>query len=471
MIRKKLVKQKKAEKKYIDSSSFRDPSGFVFRCEGIVYRQINNFYKENYQLLIQSGLYKKLVQERLLIEHREVDGKNAYNDRFYKVIRPKQVGFISYPYEWSFSMLKDAALTTLKIQKLAMEHKMILKDASSYNIQFVDGLPTLIDSLSFEKYVDGEPWVAYRQFCQHFFAPLALMSFTDIRLSQLLRIYIDGIPLDLASNLLPKNTYLNFSVLTHIHLHAKSQKKWADKQTNAKKGRVRIPKIQLEALLDSLISTVEKLKLKKTDTEWGEYYTFTNYNREAFKIKREIVAEMVSKIKPKEIWDLGANDGYFSRAADFGKTRIVSSDIDPVAVEKNYLQVKKNNEKNILPLLLDLTNPSSDYGWANKSRVAFNKRGPTDLVMALALIHHLAIGNNVPFSKLSEFFHEIGKYLLIEFVPKEDSQVKKLLSSREDIFSRYNEENFIDVFQKRFRQIDRQKVKGSLRTIYLFKAK
>ena len=197
------------------SASFRDPSGFLFSQNGILYRQINRAYADDYARLMDSGLYEKLVKANLLIPHVEVQQAAAESasspkeDAAFKVIQPERVPFISYPYEWSFSQLKEAALATLSIHKRALKLDMSLKDASAYNIQFVRGKAMLIDTLSFEAYKEGEPWTAYKQFCQHFLAPLALMSYRDIRLSQLLRVYIDGVPLDLASALLPFKTKFN----------------------------------------------------------------------------------------------------------------------------------------------------------------------------------------------------------------------------------------------------------------------
>jgi hypothetical protein len=197
-------------------SSFRDPSGFLFIREGILYRQVNQVYREDYSRLMDSGLYEKLVKNGLLITHAETDIQPADGVLSYKVICPERVPFISYPYEWSFGQLQDAALATLSIQRRALKLGMSLKDASAYNIQFPKGKAMLIDTLSFEQYQEGEPWVAYRQFCQHFLAPLALMAYKDVRLNQLLRIYIDGIPLDLASKLLPRSTRWNLGLATPV---------------------------------------------------------------------------------------------------------------------------------------------------------------------------------------------------------------------------------------------------------------
>src|SRR3989339_306220 len=209
------------------SGSFRDPSGFLFCREGSIFRQINLVYKEEYEFLMESGLYKDLADSDLLIPHEETDIDGPAPHTLYKVIKPEKIPFISYPYEWCFSQLKDAALATLAIQKRALNFGMTLKDCSAYNVQFKNGKPIFIDTLSFKKYNEGQPWKGYRQFCQHFLAPLALMSYRDLRLNKLNRAYIDGIPLDLTSSLLPLSTYLNFSLLTHIHLHARSQNRYA----------------------------------------------------------------------------------------------------------------------------------------------------------------------------------------------------------------------------------------------------
>ena len=203
-------------------SSFRDPSGFVFWSKENIFRQVNQPYRQDYDFLMSSGLYDTLVEKELLISHQEVDQFPRDQLSFYKIIKPERIAFISYPYEWCFSQLKDASLLTLHIQKTALEFGMSLKDCSAYNVQFRYGKPVFIDTLSFERYKEGDPWKAYRQFCQHFLAPLALMSHIDLRLNQLSRVFVDGIPLDLTSNLLPFKTRFSLALFVHIHLHAKS---------------------------------------------------------------------------------------------------------------------------------------------------------------------------------------------------------------------------------------------------------
>jgi ribosomal protein L11 methylase PrmA len=450
------------------SASFRDPSGFLFTENGILYRQINRAYSNDYARLMDSGLYDKLVKAGLLIPHVESDQLPASPDAAFKVIQPELVPFISYPYEWSFSQLKDAALATLSIQKRALKLDMSLKDASAYNIQYLRGRATLIDTLSFEVYKEGQPWVAYKQFCQHFLAPLALMSYRDVRLNQLLRVYIDGVPLDLTSGLLPAKTKFNFGLLTHIHVHAGAQKRYSDKAAKPRMGG--LSKQAFIGLIESLENTIKKLSWKPAGTEWGDYYENTNYSDAAFEHKKQLVREWTLEKKPALVWDLGGNTGVFSREAASSGAFTVSFDIDPAAVEQNYRNVKTKKEQNLLPLVLDLTNPSPSLGWNNNERDSFGARGPVDMVLALAVIHHLAISNNVPLPQLAEFFASHCKWLVIEFVPKSDSQVQKLLASREDIFPNYTHADFESVFSSCFKIHKTEFVRDSERTLYLMEA-
>lgn len=453
-------------------SSFRDPSGFVYLQNNEVYRQINQVYKDHYDLLMESGLYGKLVDKGLLVPHQEVPAAeaslNGDNDSVYKVISPEKIDFISYPYEWCFSQLKDAALATLRIQKIALNHGMTLKDASAYNIQFKNDRPILIDTLSFETYTEGRPWIAYRQFCQHFLAPLTLMSYTDVRLSQMLRIFIDGIPLDLAASLLPARTKLKFSLLAHIHLHAGSQKRHQH-NTQKRAADAKVSRMGLTGIIDNLSSSIKKLTWKPHGTEWGDYYDGHNYSDDSLKHKEVLVDKFIDQIKPSAVWDLGANTGVFSRISAKRGIPTMSFDIDPAAVEKNYRQLRKEKETNLLPLLLDLTNPSPNLGWASNERTGFIERGPVDAILSLALIHHLAIGNNVPLSRVAHFYSTVCRSLIIEFVPKADSQVERMLSTREDVFPTYNIEGFEEAFAPYFDIEGKERVGESERTLFLMK--
>jgi len=416
---------------------------------------------------MESGLYEVLVTKGLLVPHEEVNIQFPQPELAYKVIRPELIPFISYPYEWCFSQLKDAALTTLKIQKACLDFGMSLKDCSAYNIQFGKGKPVLIDTLSFEKYHEGQPWVAYRQFCQHFLAPLALMSHKDIRLNQLLRVYIDGIPLDLTSSLLPVHTRLTFSLLSHIHLHARSQKRFAEKTVDIK--RYKLSRVSFLGIVNSLESAIRKQKWQLRSTGWANYYQDTNYSLDALAHKRQKVAEFIDRIAPSSVWDLGANVGMFSRIASDKGIPTVSFDVDPASVEINYQECVRRKETNILPLVLDLTNPSPASGWGSEERISLTERGPVDCVLVLALVHHLAISNNVPFNRIAEFLGDIGRSIVIEFIPKSDSQVQRLLRTREDIFPDYTRQWFESEFEKYFKIESSVGIRDAQRILYLMR--
>lgn len=452
------------------SGSFRDPSGFVFEREGVLYRQINNCYREDYEHLIKSGLYRELSNAGLLVKHARADVEPFDPGDSYMVIRPERVPFVSYPYEWSFSQLKAAAAVTLAIQRMALRHGMSLKDASAYNIQLTRGRPVLIDTLSFEIYEEGPPWVAYGQFCRHFLAPLYLMAKKDVRLGLLLRDYIDGVPLDLASSLLPTRTWLSTHALMHVHLHARSERKYSEAEVEPSELK-RLDRKSFLALLGSLESAVRKLMWKAKGTEWAEYYRQANYTDEAFESKRRIVAGMMERSEARSVWDVGGNVGVFSRvAADLGAS-VVCMDSDPACVERNYLQCAEDGEENILPLVIDLFNPSPSIGWEARERQSLFQRGPTQAVLALAIVHHLAISNNVPMDRIASFFAGICDWLIVEFVPKSDSQVKRLLTVRYDIFHDYHLDGFVESFSSHFQVEESEKVKSSERVVFLMRKK
>lgn len=422
--------------------------------------------------MINSGLYEELKSKDLIITHEEIN--NIKPDGMgWKIIKPYQVPFFSYPYEWSFSMLKDAALTTLEIQKIAIKHGMILKDASAFNIQFVEGKMKLIDSLSFEKYDEGKPWIAYKQFTEHFLTPLALMNYEDVRLIRLFSIYPNGIPVDLAASMLPLKSRVNLKLLFHIFAHASTQKKYSDKKIENKIKEKKFSKRSLLGLIDSLESSVKSMKWNPKGTQWEDYYDQgkNNYTSTSHKHKAELVETYIKEIKPKTVWDMGANTGMFSNIAAKQKADVVAFDIDFGALEKGYLSIKNNGIKNINPVFSDLTNPTPGVGWENEERSSLFDRGPADCVLALALIHHLVFPHNVPFSHLATCFSKLGKNLIIEFIEKSDSQIQILLANREDIFDGYNQINFEDEFKKYFTIKKAIKIKDSKRTLYLMQRK
>ncbi len=449
-------------------ASFRDDRGYIFFSGEELRRGVLEPGRAAYEQLMSSGLYEALTSKALLIKHEEVQATVP----FAKVLAPELVLFISYPYEWSFSQLRDAALLTLKIQRLALKHGQTLRDASAYNIQFVGGRPIMIDTLSFEPYTPGQPWIAYRQFCQHFLAPLALMSYRDPSLSQLLRVHLDGLPLSLAAGLLPLGARLKPGLGLHIVAHGRLQARSSTSDTvAAPRAQRSISQAGMLGLLDSLERATSGLKLSTTKTEWSNYYDETNYSAAALAEKEAIVERFVARVKPVRTLDLGANNGRFSRLAVAHSQLVISTDIDPLAVEANYLKVKRDHDTKLLPLLIDLTNPSPALGWADAERAAFTERAAADLVLALALVHHLAISGNLPLELIAAYFARLGPQLVIEFVPKSDSKVQFLLASREDIFADYTPGGFEAAFARHFTIAAKHPIKDSGRSIYLMKVR
>lgn len=451
-------------------SSYRDPSGHVFTHKGKIFRQVNVLYKDNYDLLVSSGLLKFLTEKNLLIPHKEV-GNFDKTGNVYATLEPLQIPQITYPYEWCFSALKDAALLTLTIQKHALAHGMVLKDATSFNVQFYKGKPIFIDTLSFEKFA-RRPWVAYKQFVEQFLGPLALGAYSDFRLTSLLSAGQGSIPLDLILKLLPLRAKLNPSLLIHIYLHAKSQTKYSATALDARTRKVDYPIESAVRLAESLADAVEGLSWKTPKTVWTEYYEDPNnfnYEKESIEKKRALVSSWLTKIQPKVVLDAGANTGEFSKiSADLGFTT-VAVDTDGAVIEKLYSHIIKTGEEKILPLYADIAHPTPQSGFDAGERPQFFDRIVPDTILALALLHHLAISNNLPFGKLAEFFSRHCRNLIIEYVPKEDRQTQKLLRSREDIFSHYTKEDFEKEFGKYFRTAEKNKLPHSERIMYYMK--
>ncbi len=452
-----------------DPGSFRDPSGFVFSRDGELFRQINNSFAIEWDDLVASGLLGTLQERGLLIDHESAPiAAAATPELAHAVIRPQRVDFVSYPYEWSFGMLRDAALLTLEAQSVAFDRGFTIRDATAYNVQFQGGRPILIDTLSFERAKAGAPWIAYRQFCEQFLAPLALMAHRDVRLGLMLREFIDGIPLDLASLLLPRRTRWNLGLGPHIHVHARAQTRYADRGTEAAAAtrKVSVSPLKQRALIDSLQRTIRRLDWTPVGTEWADYAENTSYGEDATAVKDDLVRRLLTDAGGTVVWDVGANTGRFSRiAAELGR-RVVAWDVDPAATERHYRLIRRDGAERILPLVLDGANPSPGLGWAGEERRSLEGRSNADVVLALALVHHLAIGRNVPLDRIASFFARLAPRLVIEFVPKADPMVRKLLATREDVFPDYSLDGFRVAFGEWFTIDEEVVVTGTTRVLF-----
>ncbi len=444
------------------SASFRDRSGYVFSQDQKIYRTVNTIYQPHYEHLHKSGLYNHLTKRKLFLSFEENESIQKPSN-VWKVLEPTQLSQISYASEWSFNMLKDAARCTLYNCLEALEYGMILKDANTFNIQFHNGKPILIDSLSFELYDEEKPWVAYRQFVEHFLCPLLLMKYNHQDLQKMLLAYPNGIPVDVCKSLLPAKAKLNPNAYLHIYLASTKKKN--------NKGADKFSKQKMITLLNGLLGFVNKIDIKLEKTVWDDYYSHTILGNNYLEEKQKVVREMLSQISFNKVVDYGANDGQFSMlCADMDK-EVVAADIDYNCIDRLYKKTKSDKIKNIHPLVLDLTAPTPSFGWAAKERETIFTRLTSDLSLCLALVHHLAIQHNIPLPAILDLFYEQSEYLLIEFVEKTDDKVKILLENREDVFDQYTLEDFKKEISKRFAILSEKRLNITSRTLFLLKRK
>ncbi len=451
----------------IHEASFRDPSGHLFYDNGVLKRRILPIYFEQYNALKESGFFDTLSRKRLLIPHTEtlVSEKEI-------ILTPEVIPFITNPYEWSFEQYKQAALLTLKLQKYSLTKGFSLKDASAYNITIYQGKPIFIDTLSFDFYEKDTPWRAYQQFITHFFGPLILAKYHGNEILKMTQTHIDGIPVKLIASLLPTKSKLSSTLYTNIHLLAKMEGKYKDDY----KAETKVAKLSLKAqnnILDSLYNFIKNLQSNEA-TEWGDYYTKTNYDAHAFDAKKKLIKSWVAPLEAKRIIDVGGNDGTFARSLD-SDAHLIVTDIDAQAVDQNFAKAQQNKEKNMLAFVCDVLQPAAGIGFNNTERQSLLfrlKDYEPDVTMALALIHHITLSGNVPFEKSASFFASFSKYLIIEFPKREDSWVHSLLIRKREFinhFDFYNEENFEASFKKYFTLEKKETIAGTSRVLYFFK--
>jgi hypothetical protein len=451
------------------AASWRDPAGFVYRRDDALLRQIQPSWVDEWRAFAASPLAKRLVDGGRLVRWEDAPLGEAFDDTAAAVIRPEVVPFISYPYEWTFGQLRDAALLTLDIQAAAIAADWTLKDASAYNVAFRGVTPVLIDHLSFQRLPPESPWVAYQQFCEHFLAPLALMARRDVRLGRMLRDRLDGIPLDLAAALLPGRTRLRLGLGAHIHLHARSQRSHAGDAR--KPTEVRLSRSRLSALVESLRGTVEGLRWEPSGTEWADYADkgHLSYEGGTPDAKEVIVRGLLEQVgggPGRTCWDLGANTGRFSAIAAALGYRVLSFDIDPAAAERHHRALRAAGRTDTTPLVMDLADPSPGLGWAGRERASLVDRANADVILALALVHHLGIGRNVPLAMVMDLFADLAPQAIVEWVPRGDPMVDVLLASREDVFSDYTTEGFEAALRPAYEVRSRTPIPGSPRVLY-----
>jgi ribosomal protein L11 methylase PrmA len=452
------------------ASSFRDPSGYIFTEEGVIKRAIFPIYFKQYNALTTSGFFDSLFKNKLLIPHSEI---TKTEDKI--VIQPDTIPFITYPYEWSFNMYKEAALLTLKLQKYSLEKGYSLKDATAFNVTFHDGKAIFIDTLSFDFYQENTPWRAYKQFITHFLGPLVLAHYHGAQSIKLMSNFIDGIPIKMLASMLPFKTKMNPFLYSNIHLLAKFEDKHNEDYKGESKASALSKKGQLN-IIQSLYDYIKKLSLKE-HSEWGNYYDKTNYSTDAFVEKSAIIDTWIENVKAKTLIDVGGNDGTFVRKINTKLEQALVCDIDNNAVDFNYKAIKENKESFITPFVLDVLNPSAAIGFQNKERDSFinrMKEFAPDVTLALAVIHHMSLSGNVTFEMSAQFFASFSKHLVIEFPKRNDSWVQRLLNSKVDFkdhFDWYSMENFEEAYTTYFEVLEKKPIANSERVMYLLKPK
>ncbi|MGE4565639.1 MAG: SAM-dependent methyltransferase [Victivallaceae bacterium] len=441
------------------AGSFRDPAGHVFTNDGEFYREVTGAGLEDYCLLRRSELDRELLRNGLLVPFEEIELTSQS-----AILHLQKLSWVSYPYEWCFGQLRDAALLTLEVLRTSLQHGMILKDASAYNIAFRGAMPVFIDHGSFTVYRENQPWQGYRQFVMHFLGPLLLLR-QDDRYRAMLRSNLDGLELDFISKNLPWSGYFRIPELLHVHLHARFQQKYADSHHAAVPKEPKIGKNQLLWMISRLYEFISSLKSPRLDTEWGDYYNDTNYSSAAFIAKKALVGDFLGAAMPERTIDLGANRGEFTMIAARYSNQTIAADIDPAAIGTLYAALRTAKNSSVHPMIQDLNNPSPGLGLFNAERLSFFERAKADAVLGLALAHHLRVGGNWPLERIAELFARLAPRALIEFVPREDSQFQRLLRSRPDIYHDWTLPNLIDSLKKHYRQVEPSSIPESGRIL------
>ncbi len=442
---------------FADSASFRDPSGHVYDIDGRIYRTVTEHAVRDFEAVRANGVYHDMVADGKVIAGEIVDRNipEPLKRQARLVLEHPRLPFISYPYEWSFAALKEAALLHLDVHLTALDRGITLSDASAYNVQFIGAKPIFIDTLSFRPYREGEYWTGHRQFCEQFLNPLLLCAMCGARHNDWYRGALEGIPTADFTRLLPLHRKLSWNVLTNLVLPTAFERSARRGDISVRSGDLGTAKFPLSSyrrLLHRLRAWIARLHLDaKTPTTWQNYSSENSYRAEEAQAKQDFVRSFIRNENPTTVWDLGCNTGDYSEVAlEAGARYVVGWDYDHGALESAFARARQRNLA-FTPLFFDATNPAPNQGWAQEERHGMSSRGPADAVLALALIHHLAIAKNIPLDMVVRWLTGLAPSGVVEFVPKEDRMVRNMLELRPDIFPDYRLEHFLDCLRARAR--------------------
>ena len=452
-----------------EPGSYRDRNGAVFYREGRVFRRLNSRAQENWSLLRQQPFF-----ERETAAGRIVATWAPENEFGPEVLEHERIPFISYPYEWAFGMLKDAALLHLDLMREALQVDMILKDSSAYNVQWRGVHPVFIDIPSFEPLQPGEPWIGYRQFCELFLYPLILQSYKSVDFRPWLRGRIDGISAEELRGLMSTRDLLRRGVLLHVVAQSALQKRYSGSKSNMRGtlAEAGFDKAMILRNVEKLSRLISGLEVPSGRTVWSDYDRTHSYEEADLARKMEFVRRAAATRRWKLAWDLGANTGTFSRLVEAHTDYMVAMDGDWKAVENLYQREKAGKaSRSILPLVVNLADPSPSQGWLGLERKDLAARGRPDLTLCLALVHHIVISANIPLADFIRWLASLGTSLIIEFVGRDDEMVQTLLANKEDQYDDYHPEVFRDLLAAHFDIRDEEDLKDGKRRIYFATAK
>jgi SAM-dependent methyltransferase len=446
--------------------SYRDTAARVVKKESGYYRYIFHEYKAEYDHIMQSGLYNELMQKGLLIEHQEIE-IDTDDPKVYKLLYPTQIPFQSYPFEWSYTQWRKAILSYLRINNIALKYGMILKDATPYNFYLIGGRAVMFDTSSFMFFKENDKWNAYRQFCEEFLSPVALMHYNGAEWSNLTIANLRGMPLSFVSKQLPIKSWFNLTTLLHIHLHSKYSGNNESKEIEHKKNKgFTLEKIKsLQKMIVNTISTWNKSH--QFTNHWSTYYENDIESQEYLKDKEVTIRKWIEIIKPKSVLDLGANTGRFSFIAAEYAEKVISLEEDEKCVDEIEEKISIKNS-NVFTLTGNVAEPSPTIGFLNSGTESIYKRGGADLVLGLALVHHLHLINRLSFEQISLIFADFSnKYLIVEFIPINDNKVQILIKGRSNNLIDYNENYFTLALSKYFFIKETLSLKNTCRKLFL----
>jgi precorrin-6B methylase 2 len=454
-----------------EPGSFRDRTARVFYHDGHIFRGLSAIALKEWQALSATSLYRRFAESGAIVTTRQREiGSLPFrlDEPWAAVLEHERLPFVSYPYEWSFEMLRDAALLQLDLVLAGLDEGIGLKDASAYNVQWKGATPVFVDIASFYKRAEGEPWVGYRQFCQMFLYPLMLQAYRDVPFQAWMRGNIDGMDAEVCLNLLSARDYFRGGVLAHVYLQAKAQKAYnsTTRDVRAELNKAGFDTRIIKTNAEGLRKLVASLEWKPKQSTWSDYLKCGHYEAADAEQKRQFVRDVAATRPWTLAWDIGCNVGVFSRIAAERSASVVAMDADHLAIDKLYRALKTERVPNILPLVVNVTDPSPNLGWRNLERKRINERGRPDLVLALALIHHVVIGGNIPLAEFVQWLRDLGGELVIEFVTRQDPMVATLLRNKDDHYTDYTEESFERELSARFRIARRQPLGSGTRIMY-----